>query len=319
MDAGDVELSGAVDFGPNDVGNKPKTQEAQNADNTVETAKQVASVKEEDIRFHSDNIRKREDMFVRVEGRERRKRAEERRKKYEQKQSLREAEVADRANKNSASKAVVESEKQLKKEQRRIMKEQREQENSARRTRFFAWAKKHWYLFAAVVVLVVAGIVAGIIISKHLERQRAEEAAIEEIVNYDAEVKAIEGRMWSNEDGLQPWTAVKEYDNLIAKLSTNNLKRNAYLSRSRLLVSYITLRTSDDKDEIINQAKRDIETAEKIDTTDQSVCWGSKLGELIGDYDYQQEYKKKCEEAAIESPVNGDTPLPDGFVGGRDD
>ncbi|MBR5669797.1 hypothetical protein IKX12_01825 [Candidatus Saccharibacteria bacterium] len=319
MDAGDVEFSGAVDFNPDEVEDKPTTQSVQNAEQSVETANKVASVKEEDIRFRADDIKNGNDMFVRVAGGDRRKRAAERREKREQKQSLREAEQANRSEKTGASKVVLESEKQLKKEQRRIAKEQREQKRAERRRKIAAWSKKHWYFFVAVAVLVVAGIIVWSIYSRSLEETRKKEAAIAEIVDLDAEVKAIRTRMWNNEDGQQPWTAVKEYDNLIPKLSTDDLKIRAYLSRSRLLIDYVMARTTSDRDEIIRQAKQDVESAEKIDTTDQAVCWGSVLGESIGDEAYHSEYKKKCDDAAIEIPMDQGGQFPDGFEGGRDD
>ena len=152
MDAGDVELSGAVDFSPNELGEKPKTQEVKNAETTVETASKPASIKEEDVRFYSDNIKtSNNDMFVRVEGGDRLKRAARRREERERKEALREAKIASRRE-EAASKQVADSEKQLKKEQRRLIKEQRQQKRRARREKVLGWIKKHWYIFAAIVV-----------------------------------------------------------------------------------------------------------------------------------------------------------------------
>ncbi len=178
MDAGDVELSGAVDFNPNSVGDKPNTQGIEDAKESVETANEVASVKEEDIRFRSDKIRNSsDDMFVRVEGGERRKREALRREERERKESLREAKMASRRE-NEASKQVADSEKQLKNEQHRIVKEQRQQKRRARRQKIFAWIKKHWYIFAAIVV--IAAIVAGVmLVSKMIADAQEKQVAAE--------------------------------------------------------------------------------------------------------------------------------------------
>lgn len=320
MDAGDVEFSGAVDFNPDEVEDKPTTQSVQNAEQSVETANKVASVKEEDIRFRADDIKNGNDMFVRVAGGDRRKRAAERREKREQKQSLREAEQASSSEKTGASKVVLESEKQLKKEQRRIAKEQREQRSAERRRKIAAWSKKHWYFFVAVAVLVVATVIVVSIVGTHFAEKAKVAAKFKETTNYDVEAKEIAVRMWKNEDGQQPWTAVKEYDDLIAKLGTDELKADAYISRSKLLLNYTQTYTTDDKDEILRQAKSDVESAAKYDVSDQAVCWGRKLGKSVGDLAFYEKYNQACEEWGNSHPEEQAEPvkLPDNFEGGID-
>ena len=176
MNAGDVELSGAVDFNPNELSEKPKTQEIKNAETTVETANKPASIKEEDVRFYSDKIKSGNDMFVRVEGGERRKRAMKRREERERKEALREAKVAEK--REGASGLVGESEKALKKEQRRLAKEQRKQKRSERWSKIFGWLKKHWYIFAGIVV--IAAIVGGVfLVSNIVADMQAKQAAAE--------------------------------------------------------------------------------------------------------------------------------------------
>ena len=176
MDAGDVELSGAVDFSPNELSEKPKTQEVKNAETTVETASKPASIKEEDVRFYSDKIStSNNDMFVRVEGGERRKRAMKRREERERKEALREAKMAEK--REGVSGLVGESEKALKKEQRRLAKEQRKQKRAERRGKILGWLKKHWYIFAGIVV--VAALAGGVLLVSHLisEAQKSQAAA----------------------------------------------------------------------------------------------------------------------------------------------
>ena len=176
MNAGDVELSGAVDFNPNELSEKPKTQEVKNAETTVETANKPASIKEEDVRFYSDKIKSGNDMFVRVEGGERRERAMKRREERERKEALREAKMAEK--REGASGLVGESEKALKKEQRRLAKEQRKQKRSERWSKIFGWFKKHWYIFAGIVV--VAAIVGGVfLVSNIVADMQAKQAAVE--------------------------------------------------------------------------------------------------------------------------------------------
>ena len=178
MNAGDVELSGAVDFNPNELSEKPKTQEVKNAETTVETANKPASIKEEDVRFYSDKIKSGNDMFVRVEGGERRKRAMKRREERERKEALREAKMAEK--REEASGLVGESEKALKKEQRRLAKEQRKQKRSERWSKIFGWFKKHWYIFAGIVV--IAAIVGGVFLVSNIvaDMQAKQEAAEKE-------------------------------------------------------------------------------------------------------------------------------------------
>ncbi len=176
MNAGDVELSGAVDFNPNELSEKPKTQEIKNAETTVETANKPASIKEEDVRFYSDKIKSGNDMFVRVEGGERRKRAAKRREERERKEALREAKMAEK--REGASGLVGESEKALKKEQRRLAKEQRKQKRSERWSKILGWFKKHWYIFAGIVVIVA--IVGGVfLVSNIVADMQAKQAAAE--------------------------------------------------------------------------------------------------------------------------------------------
>ena len=176
MNAGDVELSGAVDFNPNELSEKPKTQEIKNAETTVETANKPASIKEEDVRFYSDKIKSGNDMFVRVEGGERRKRAAKRREERERKEALREAKMAEK--REGASGLVGESEKALKKEQRRLAKEQRKQKRSERWGKILGWFKKHWYIFAGLVV--IAAIVGGVfLVSNIVADMQAKQAAAE--------------------------------------------------------------------------------------------------------------------------------------------
>lgn len=319
MDAGDVELSGAVDFNPNELEEKPKTQEIEKADETVETAEKTASMKEEDVRFYSDSIRRDNDLFVRVEGGERRKRAAARREKYEQKQSLREAKKADRADRNQASKAVVESEKQLKKEQRRIAKEQRAQESGVRRAKLFTWVKKHWYIFAAIVVLaIIAGIIVSVVNSGMAQKAKVAEQ-FRKTTNYENEAKEIERRMWVNKDGQQPWTAIKEYDDLISRLDSSDLKADAYISRSRLLLDYVTEMKSSDEAEIMRQLKSDAEKATEYEVSDQAVCWARKLGQILEDNELFNKYNDECENWAKNHPNNSeDVKLPDNYEGGID-
>ena len=302
MDAGDVELSGAVDFNPNELGEKPKTQEVKNAETTVETASKPASIKEEDVRFYSDKIStSNNDMFVRVEGGERRKRAMKRREERERKEALREAKIANRRE-EAASKQVADSEKQLKKEQRRLIKEQRQQKRRARREKIFGWIKRHWYIFATAIVLVIFGcIVLGVIGSKLAESAK-EDAEIRKVDNLVVDTKAIERRMWENADGQQPWTAIKEYDDMIARLDTDELRADAYIYRSRMLLNYVQTYETDDKDELIRIIKSDVEKAVSFNVSDRAVCWASKLGKTLGDLDFYNKYAKECKEWSSKNP-----------------
>ena len=317
MDAGDVEFSGAVDFNPDEVEDKPTTQSVQNAEQSVETANKVASVKEEDIRFRADDIKNGNDMFVRVAGGDRRKRAAERREKREQKQSLREAEQADRSEKTGASKVVLESEKQLKKEQRRIAKEQREQRSAERRRKIVAWSKSHWYFFAAVAVLVIAGCIALGIIGGKLAEKAKEDDRIQKADNLIIDTKAIERRMWENADGQQPWTAIKEYDDMIARLDSNELKADAYIARSRMLLNYIQTYETDDKGELIRMIKSDVEKAASFNVSDRAVCWASKLGKTLGDLDFYNKYAKECKEWSSKNPQSEPATSQDEHVEGE--
>ena len=319
MDAGDVELSGAVDFNPNSVGDKPNTQGIENTKESVETAKEVASVKEEDIRFRSDKIRSSsDDMFVRVEGGERRKREALRREERERKESLREAKIASRRE-EAASKQVADSEKQLKKEQRRIMKEQREQENSVRFVKFVNWLKKHWYIYVAAIVLVIVGCIVSGVIGSKLAESAKEDAEIQKADNLVVDAKAIERRMWENADGQQPWTAIKEYDDMIARLDSNELKEDAYITRSRMLLNYVQTYETDDKDELIRIIKSDVEKAASFNVSDRAVCWASKLGKTLGDLDFYNKYAKECKEWSSKNPQSEPATSQDEHVeGGRE-
>ncbi len=317
MDAGDVELSGAVDFNPNELGEKPKTQEVKSAETTVETASKPASIKEEDVRFYSDKIStSNNDMFVRVEGGERRKRAMKRREERERKEALREAKIASRRE-EAASKQVADSEKQLKKEQRRLIKEQRQQKRRARREKIFGWIKKHWYIFATAIVLAIVGcIVLGVIGSKLAESAK-EDAEIQKADNLVVDAKAIERRMWENADGQQPWTAIKEYDDMIARLDSNELKADAYITRSRMLLNYVQTYETDDKDELIRIIKSDVEKAASFNVSDRAVCWASKLGKTLGDLDFYNKYAKECKEWSSKNPQSEPATSQDEHVEGE--
>ena len=166
MNAGGVELSGEVDFDPNELEAVGPQAAAQEPDQPVETAKEtVSSVKEEDIHFRAEDINRTDqsDLFVNVAGAKKLAREEKRRKEEERKKALREATKKSKAEKG-ASKEVREAEKALKREQERLNAESAAGNQRSRMKSFGNFIWDGWHKYVTLGVPIIAAVTVVLII-----------------------------------------------------------------------------------------------------------------------------------------------------------
>lgn len=266
MNGGDVELTGAVDFDPNEVENKEQKPVAEEPVATVDDdfPEPIAA---EDIVYHAEDIDQKDnnELFVKVEGGERRKREKARKEAAKNKKILREASRKVR-HRGGASKEVREAEEKLKREQSKIGAENFRQQSRGRLKKFFGFIWGGWHKWVVIATpLVIASIVLlsifviAPLISAHMENAAkdadAKAAEVVPTIREEADNTLINGEG----DGNDYDRAKKVFEDKIAS-GNREEKIYTYLSYAEFIQQY----TNDVEDALAKFAE-----AEKLLKTDR--------------------------------------------------
>lgn len=268
-------------------------------------------IDDENVKFRAEDIKKKkkQEYFVNVEGAEKRAREAAKQARAEQiaeeKELKAEAAAEEKAKKE---KELVEKKKDqdLKKTLLGKAHQRRKENKKVARSEFLKRNKKKFIFASIVVVLIIAGVVAGIFIKKKIDSDTvvAEEKHLKALADEDVRIKA-EGMMGDFFSYTSFWEAYDSFTPLLNDVETDVQKSIVLSVRAHFTHDRIMIDKMNDK-EAKKAVLDDLAKAYDYAPRDEYAC---RLRNYAVEYEMNPDYQKyidiceEAEKAAPEAPV----------------